>query len=456
MKKMIKLLFGVMLCVSAFLSTTAFAQESGKCGDNLTWTLDNGVMTISGTGKMYDYGYDQETIPPWKEYASDIYKLSVSDGVETIGSLAFEDFINIETVDLPDSIISLGIGAFGGCKKLNKVKLSENTEEILSGCFRGTPLLSSIKLPKKLKKLGATVFANSGIEEIEIPLNVTEMERYTFEQADNLLKVKLPDNLTVIQEYSFAYAKRLGNVIFPENLKVISNSAFEDCISIGEVYLPNGLESIGDCAFRNCAGLKKVYIPSTVKMIDQYAFISTFSGSSENLPIIIYAVKGSTAETFAKEYGYTYEELEEDFFYKEDYKAMTIPGEKPLIAEFVQDKGKDIIKINADGKNVEFTDAVPFADVNNQIHMPVRAFAEAVGYEVEYDSMLQCVTVLSEEDVFKFVIGGRSFMHNNDSVMLNGNVQIINDRTFVPLRAFAEALGFYVITSSNYTVVWGE
>ena len=28
---------------------------SGKCGDNLTWTLEDEVLTISGTGDMYTY-----------------------------------------------------------------------------------------------------------------------------------------------------------------------------------------------------------------------------------------------------------------------------------------------------------------------------------------------------------------------------------------------------------------
>ena len=34
-------------------SLTASAAESGTCGENLTWTLDDeGTLTISGTGAM--------------------------------------------------------------------------------------------------------------------------------------------------------------------------------------------------------------------------------------------------------------------------------------------------------------------------------------------------------------------------------------------------------------------
>ena len=42
----------------------------GKCRDNLTWTLtEDGMLTISGSGKMYDYNnYPSETKAPWLSY----------------------------------------------------------------------------------------------------------------------------------------------------------------------------------------------------------------------------------------------------------------------------------------------------------------------------------------------------------------------------------------------------
>ncbi len=55
MKRIISLM--VMLCMLSSLRiafpTPAFAATSGRCGDNLTWTLDDkGTLTISGTGTM--------------------------------------------------------------------------------------------------------------------------------------------------------------------------------------------------------------------------------------------------------------------------------------------------------------------------------------------------------------------------------------------------------------------
>lgn len=35
------------------------AAASGSCGSNLTWTLSGGTLTISGSGAMYDYAYNE-------------------------------------------------------------------------------------------------------------------------------------------------------------------------------------------------------------------------------------------------------------------------------------------------------------------------------------------------------------------------------------------------------------
>ena len=44
-----------ILATLLLLSTTVSAAKSGKCGTNLTWTLDDeGTLIISGHGKMQD------------------------------------------------------------------------------------------------------------------------------------------------------------------------------------------------------------------------------------------------------------------------------------------------------------------------------------------------------------------------------------------------------------------
>ncbi|MCD7934803.1 MAG: hypothetical protein LUF77_05750, partial [Oscillospiraceae bacterium] len=55
------------LGLAVLLSTAALADDAtnGTCGDNLTWTFDNGVLTISGEGEMNNYA---AAGTPWYAY----------------------------------------------------------------------------------------------------------------------------------------------------------------------------------------------------------------------------------------------------------------------------------------------------------------------------------------------------------------------------------------------------
>ena len=63
--------------------------ESGTCGDGVTWELTNyGILTIGGTGDMYQYGYyydenEQQVFreSPWESYVDEIKKINIGAGV---------------------------------------------------------------------------------------------------------------------------------------------------------------------------------------------------------------------------------------------------------------------------------------------------------------------------------------------------------------------------------------
>lgn len=56
MKKRLLSILLVLLMALTLLPLGALADEnSGNCGESLTWELTAGILTISGTGDMYDY-----------------------------------------------------------------------------------------------------------------------------------------------------------------------------------------------------------------------------------------------------------------------------------------------------------------------------------------------------------------------------------------------------------------
>ena len=55
------------LLIDLFMDLLANAENSGTCGPNLKWLLtDNGVLVITGKGKMNDYIYFDGA--PWYKY----------------------------------------------------------------------------------------------------------------------------------------------------------------------------------------------------------------------------------------------------------------------------------------------------------------------------------------------------------------------------------------------------
>ena len=85
-------LFTFFLALAAGIGTTS--AESGTCGENLTWSLNNRVLSINGTGAMDNYYYqsnlddsDNDIRAPWFGYKIDT--IIINEGVTKIGNYAF-------------------------------------------------------------------------------------------------------------------------------------------------------------------------------------------------------------------------------------------------------------------------------------------------------------------------------------------------------------------------------
>ena len=106
----------IMILTIAFLSSmlmcaNVFAAASGRCGDSITWTLDDsGNLTLSGSGEMWNYGY---VTSPFKDYG--IKTVTIGDGITSIGDYAFMGCTGMTEMTLPNSVTSIGGNAFFDC-----------------------------------------------------------------------------------------------------------------------------------------------------------------------------------------------------------------------------------------------------------------------------------------------------------------------------------------------------
>ena len=104
-------------------------EDSSKCGENLTWTLDNnGLLTISGSGKMIDTVNPYPTFP-WYTMKQAITAVVVEKGVTSIGTTAFAQCEHLASVTISDSVTHIGQGAFIRCSNLRDVYYPGTVEQ---------------------------------------------------------------------------------------------------------------------------------------------------------------------------------------------------------------------------------------------------------------------------------------------------------------------------------------
>ena len=119
------------------------AAASGTCGDNVTWTLADGVLTISGTGEMTDYD-NVSNLPPWEDHKTDIVSVVIEDGVTSIGTCAFQTCSALTSVTIRDGVTSIGGNAFENCSALTSVTIPESVTEIGDQAFCNCSELATV------------------------------------------------------------------------------------------------------------------------------------------------------------------------------------------------------------------------------------------------------------------------------------------------------------------------
>ncbi len=215
--------------------------SSGSCGEDLSWTLDSdGVLTISGTGKMANYNNIYAS--PWCDRRRDFIKtVVISEGVTSIGDVAFRNCSGLTSVTIPASVTSIGVFAFDRC----------------SG-------LTGVTIPESVTSIGGAAFSDcTGLTDISV---ASGNPNYCSESG-----VLFNKNKTALICYP---AGKRGAYTIPAGVTSIGDDAFEWCTGLTSVTIPEGVTSICSFAFYNCSGLTGVTIPESVTSI----YYSAFSG----------------------------------------------------------------------------------------------------------------------------------------------------------------------------------
>lgn len=88
-------------------------------------------------------------------------------------------------------------------------------------------------------------------------------------------------------------------------------------------------------------------------------------------------------------------------------------------------------------------DVVPYIK-DDRTFLPFRFVAESLGFKVVWDAKTKSVTFYDEEQKLVLVVGEKDYTKNGELYSMDVAPEIMNDRTMVPIRFVAEALGFAV------------
>ena len=273
---------------------------------------------------------------------SSLTSVTIPNSVTSIGEDAFAVCYNMTSVTIPNSVTSIGFSAFDGCKNLKEVHITD----IAAWCkinFNSAPsnpvwyahdlyvngiLAKDLVIPDGVTSIGNYAFDGcSSLTSVTIPNSVTSIGDYAFCGCSSMTNATIPNSVTSIGDYAFWNCGNMTSVAIPNSVTRIGKYAFYGCSSLTSAVIPNGVTSIGDYAFYNCSSMTSVTIPSSVTSIESYAFDGCWSMDGiailnpeckidkytldSSAQVTIYGYIDSTAQEYAKKYGYTFKTLDQ-------------------------------------------------------------------------------------------------------------------------------------------------
>ena len=208
--------------------------------------------------------------------------LVIPESVTEIGSYAFADCIDLESVTIPSGLTTLGEGAFKGCDSLTALTITDNMDQTNLDAFSGYTINEiSVQISDLAKYCTANnthllpgtkrlYFGGEELTELAIPEGVTEVGSYAFMCCPSLRSVTFPNSLKVVGEGAFKESG-IEQVTLSKAITAIEKEAFAHCRSLREIDLCEGLTSIGESAFRGC-DIRTVVIPNSVTTLLAGAF----------------------------------------------------------------------------------------------------------------------------------------------------------------------------------------
>ena len=246
---------------------------------------------------------------------------------------AFENCSNLEKVTFRGASNEIIIRSmtFANCESLKEVIFEDNCQviEIEHSAFYNCVSLENINLPINVTNLGDSVFSGcENLFSIELYQNIRNIGNSSFSGCEKLTNVyyngTIEDWCNIKFNYHFSnpmcYAERfyiigendeyeeLKEVIIPETISNIGDYQFYSFDNIINVTIPNTIVSIGEGAFSYCNNLISVDISQGLETILWYAFSNCIKIENIDIPSSVKTICSYAFSDCTNLKGVTFEE----------------------------------------------------------------------------------------------------------------------------------------------------
>ena len=429
MRKFLLAALAVCIVISAMCPFVTLADAA--LGENITWNLTDGTLTITGSGDMADFSAASDA--PWYANRAAVERIVVSDGITHIGSMAFYGCVNAKTAEIADSVKSIGINAF-----------SYTEGSVTSISSVSAPYQFVISSEKDCAKTGEEFYVDvdlkgdfKGVSAIQAMV-IFDSERISADVDDWCDTAWLES----VDKTGLGYISNPMNGVVTNTVRVLYISLGGTKIDDGSPLYTAGetTQKVARLKFKakedieafdiTCFYLKDCKVVNAESKTDPECGLMQLTTPSI-LPIS--GLKIITNSKYAADYATDKGIKAED----KDGKEYTAEA-KP---ETVKPDG---ITVMLDGKKIEF-DVEPIL-VKDRTMVPMRAIFEALGAKVDWDDDKQTAFGMNANTVVAFQIDNNKMQKSSvdgksETIELDVPAMLVNDRTLVPLRAISESFG---------------
>lgn len=289
-----------------------------------------GVSAFSGTDSAH---------PIFKE-------IQIPDSVETIGTNAFHNCQDLESITLPASLETIESSAFSSCRKLSEIRLPASLKAIQSYVFDDCSSLETVFYDGSLARWSQINTSNGFLGFSHPSLVMNDYTAQFIPVKDENDPDPPPKTVTITK-----YTGTESTVILPSTINSwpvtkIGEDAFQDNTTITSVTIPANVTEIGSNAFADCTNLtsvtyggdwSKLTIQSGNPAVEDAvnAQLFDFAFTPDNTAVIVKKYNGTAADvTIPSHYkGKPVTMIDHAAFHDSAVTSVTIPDSVTSISD---------------------------------------------------------------------------------------------------------------------------